>query len=96
MTREPDSSIAVPAALFRRLQELASRHASSIEDIVQHAIELHYDDGVASARLRLVDRLARLEAGLGDAAELQHQIAAEARWLRARAPLTPDQTIPSD
>lgn len=86
MTREPRPSIAVPATLFRRLQELSSRHGSSVEDIVQHAIELHYDDGVASSRLRLLDRLVRLEAGLGDAAQLQEQIASEARWLRARAP----------
>lgn len=96
MTREANSSIAVAEALFRRLQDLACRHGSSIEDIVQHAIELHYDDGLASARLRLLDRLARLEGGLGDAAQLQEQIAAEARWLRTRASLAQAQTIPTD
>ena len=97
MTSQPDATIALPPALLRRLEELASRHERSVEDIVRQAIELHYDDddSVESARSRLVDRLARLEAGLGDAATLQEQVAAETRRLQANERLG-TRAIPTD
>ena len=73
----------LPMELFRELERLSLLHERSVSDLIRHAIEIHYGDAAVSARHRLVDRLARLEAELGDAETLQDQIVADSRTLRS-------------
>ena len=72
-------SILIPLELYRELERLSLVHERSVSDLIRHAVEIHYSDAAVSARHRLVDRLARLESGLGDAEVLQDQIAEDSR-----------------
>jgi hypothetical protein len=76
-------SVEVPASFFRRLEALAIRHDRTVIDLVQHAVDVQYGDDAVTARLRLVDRLARLEARLGDVDSLLDDVARESRITRA-------------
>lgn len=80
----PTKPIGLPLELYRELERLSLLHDRSITELIRHAIEIHYGDAAVSARHRLVDRLARLEAELGDAETLHDQIAANSRVVRAR------------
>lgn len=76
--------ISVPLELYRELRRLSFLHERSVVELIAHAVEIHYGDAAVSARHRLVDRLARLEAELGDQERLQEQIVEESRAMRAR------------
>jgi len=76
--------VPVPIELYRELKRLSLRHEKSVVELIRHAVEIHYGDAAVSARLRLVDRLARLEADLGDAEILQDEIVEGSRAIRAR------------
>ena len=80
VTRE----VALPTSLCRELERLAMVHEKSVVELIRHAVEIHYGDAAVSARHRLIDRLARLEAELGDRESLQDQIAHNCRVMRAR------------
>ena len=82
--RESIMNITVPLELYRELKRLSLLHERSVSQLIGHAIEIHYGDAAVSARHRLVDRLARLEAELGDPERLQEQIVEESRTIRAR------------
>ena len=77
-------SIELPAELYRELRRLALVHERSMDELIRHAVEIHFSDTAVAARHRLVDRLARLEAGLGDRDQLQDQVADSSRSLRER------------
>ena len=79
----PAIEVALPVELYRDLKRLALRHERSVAELIRHAVEIHYGNAAVAARLRLVDRLARLEAGLGDEDRLHDEIANEARTLRS-------------
>lgn len=80
MTKE----IAVPLDFYRRLQTLATKHQRSVSELLQQAVEIHYGETAVAARMRVIDRLARLEASLGDPSELADEITAESRRIRRR------------
>ena len=75
MVADSTASVALPHALIHELERLALVHDRSVGELIRHAVEIHYSDAAVSARHRLVDRLARLEAELGDVDELHEQIA---------------------
>lgn len=75
--------ISVSRRFYRRLEELSLRHDRTVDDLLEHAIELHFGEEAARARLRLMDRLARLEARLGNSDLLLEEIAEETRALRS-------------
>lgn len=85
-TRADDArrEIALPLALFRELERLSLVHDRSVDELIRHAVEIHYSHAAVSARHRLVDRLARLEAELGDPDELHDQIVEDSRAMRSR------------
>jgi hypothetical protein len=76
--------ISISGRFYRRLEELSLRHDRTVDDLLEHAIELHFGDDATQARLRLMDRLARLEARLGDSDALLEEIAEATRALRSR------------
>lgn len=78
MTRD----VSVPEDFYRRLERLALRYERSVADLVQYAVDVQFGEEAATARLRLMDRLARLEAGLGDPETLHEEIARDARAMR--------------
>ncbi len=82
--RDATMNIAVSLELYRELKRLSLLHERSVSELIGHAVEIHYGDAAVSARHRLVDRVARLEAELGDEERLQEQIAEDSRALRAR------------
>jgi predicted CopG family antitoxin len=82
--REATMNITVPLELYRELKRLSLLNERSVSELIGHAVEIHYGDAAVSARHRLVDRLARLEAELGDQERLQEQIVEESRAIRAR------------
>lgn len=85
MTDSTDRKVIdVPGGFYRRLEQLALRHDRTVGDLLEHAIEIHFGDEVAQARLRLIDRLARLEARLGDSELLLEEIADQSRALRSQ------------
>lgn len=88
MTDSADRKVIdVPVGFYRRLEQLALRHDRTVGDLLEHAIEIHFGDEVAQARLRLIDRLARLEARLGDSEDsdlLLEEIADQSRALRSQ------------
>jgi hypothetical protein len=62
-------SISIPGALYRRLEAVARERERTVVDVLGEAVEIHFGidtDDAARARIRLIDRLARLEAELGD------------------------------
>jgi hypothetical protein len=71
--------IDVPGGFYRRLDPLALRHDRTVSDLLEHAIRIHFGEEVAQARLRLIDRLARFEARLGDSDLLLEEIADQSR-----------------
>ena len=77
-------NITVPLELYRELKRLSLLHERSLPELIGHAVEIHYGDAAVSARHRLVDQLARLEAELGDQDRLQEQIVEDSRAIRAR------------
>ena len=77
-------SIQLPRRLAKKLEWLAVRHERTVSGLIEHALEIQYGEAVAAARLRVVDRLARLEASLGDAAELERDLARETFAFRHR------------
>ena len=68
---------------YERLTFLALRHERSIGELLAHAVEMHYGDKAVDARLRVVARLARLEASLGDPDVLADELKQAVRELRA-------------
>ena len=77
-------NITVPLELYRELRRLSLLNERSVSELIGHAAEIHYGNAAVSARHRLVDRLARLEAELGDRERLQEQIVKDSRAIRAR------------
>lgn len=75
--------ISVSGRFYRRLEKLSLRHDRTVDDLLEHAIELHFGEEAAEARLRLMDRLARLEACLGDPDLLLEEVAEQTRVLRS-------------
>jgi hypothetical protein len=88
-------AVPVSMVLFHRLQMLAAEQQRSVSELVEQAVELQFgqsavpepgptpgESELSEARLRLIDRLARLEAGLGDPEELHEQVRRESRRLR--------------
>lgn len=53
-------------SLHRKLTRLALEHEQTVGELLERAIDLHYGEGAANARLRVVARLASLEASLGE------------------------------
>jgi len=82
MTMVPEKDVSLPLDLYRELKRLALLHERSLPELIRHAVEIHYGDAAVSARHRLVDRLARLEAELGDVETLHEQISADCRAVR--------------
>ena len=78
------TSITFPADFYRKMRKLSLTHDKSVSELVQHAIEMHYSDAASSARHRLIDRLARLEADIGDPETLFEQISEASRVVKAR------------
>ena len=74
--------IDVSGGFYRRLEQLARHHDRTVGDLLEHAIVIHFGDEVTLARRRLIDRLARLEARLGDSDLLLEEIADQSRALR--------------
>ena len=83
MAQETTRDVALPEDFCRRLERLALRYERSVSDLVQYAVDVHFGEDAATARLRLMDWLARLEAGLGDPETLQEEIARDARFMRS-------------
>lgn len=76
--------IPVPLDFYRRLQTLASKHQQSVSELLQQAVEIQFGETAVAARMRVIDRLARLEASLGDPSELAEEITTETRRMRRR------------
>ena len=79
---EATENVALPAKLCRELERLSVLHECSVDELIRYAVEIHYGDAAVSARHRLVDRLARLEAELGDPERLHEEIAEQSRTIR--------------
>ena len=64
---EPQGGFSIPVspALYRRLENLSMRHARTVDQLLEDAVEMHYGEESVNARFRVVARLARLEADLG-------------------------------
>ena len=77
-------NVPLPWSLYRELDRLAMLHEKSVPELIGHAVEIHYGDAAVSARHRLIDRLARLEAELDDPENLHDQIAENSRIVRTR------------
>jgi Ribbon-helix-helix protein, copG family len=78
-------TLAIPAALYRRLEGLARAQERTMVELVREAVEIQFGDDAAHARVRLLDRLARLEAGLEGLhglEDLEDQIRKDARRTR--------------
>lgn len=89
--------IPLSPGLMERLQALASASRRTIGDLIEQAVEREFGlvdiperpngEPIVEARLRLIDRLAQLEAGEGDPEELLEQVRLLSRRLReAHAP----------
>lgn len=78
------TQITVPSEFYRKMRKLSRLHEKTMSELIQHAIEVHYSDAAVSARHRLIDRLARLEADIGDREILFDEIAQESRAVRTR------------
>lgn len=69
--------------VYRWLEALAEEQNRTVRELVEQAVEIQFGDSAAQARMRLIDRLARLEGQLGDPEQLYDQIGREARRVRA-------------
>jgi len=85
MRAEPTRNVNVSHELYHELKRLSLVHDRSVDELIRHAVEIHYSDTAVAARHRLVDRLARLEAGLGDVEELREQVSENSRSMRLRS-----------
>ena len=77
-------NIDVSGGFYHRLEQLARRYDRTVDDLLEHAVEIHFGDEVSQARRRLIDRLARLEERLGNSDVLLDEIAEQSRVLRSQ------------
>lgn len=80
-------NIPISFDLYQKLQSLSGQYHRPVDELLENAIEIQYGETAVAARQRLMDRLARLEASLGDRERLETEVIRESRLVRGATPL---------